>query len=221
MIDHTTEYFDGGGWSASQPTDSNAVAVVTYTDEPSPETGDEGWCWWAMGHTGEAATRESAKAAAVDSLDRLIDKHFRCRCGVCLAMSDDSPFDESDLDRIGTLARRLGLCGPADKVSRYSGRCVPLKDACARNFVIEEELATTRFNAKPASKTDKVDAFCAWDGEGEFMSQADNIDASMGVSSELEAVRKAIASAPAEIANHPERLTREILEGINDALQWR
>ena len=76
MIDHTTEYFDGDSWSVSPPTDSNAVAVVTYTDEPSPETGDEGWCWWAMGHTGEATTREAAKAAAVDSLDRLIEQHF-------------------------------------------------------------------------------------------------------------------------------------------------
>lgn len=172
-------------------------------------------------------------------------------------MSDDSPFDESDLDHIGVLARRLGLCSPSDRVSRHSGRCVPLKDAWARNFVIEEELATTRRNAKPASKTDKVDAFCAWDGEGKFMSQADNIDASMSAPGELEAVRKAIASAPAEIANHPgdlaakvafalfvladrnkalevcgatyrqrnerakeaERLTREILEGIDDALE--
>lgn len=174
-------------------------------------------------------------------------------------MSDDSPFDESesDLDRIGTLARQFSPCSLSDMVSRYSEQSVPLKDAWARNFVIEEELATTRYNAKPASKTDKVDAFCAWDGEGKFMSHADNIDASMSASSELEAVRKAIASAPAEIANHPgdlaakvafalfiladrnkalevcgatyrqrnerakeaERLTREILEGIDDALE--
>lgn len=172
-------------------------------------------------------------------------------------MNDDSPFDESDLDRIGTLARQFGPCSLADMVSRYSERSVPPKDSWARNFLFEEELATTRRDTKPASKTDKVDAFCAWDGEGEFMSQADNIDASMGISSELEAVRKVVASAPAEIANHPgdlaakvafalfvladrnkalevcgatyrqhnerakeaERLTREILEGIDDALE--
>ena len=24
-------------------------AVITRTDEPSPETGHVGWCWWAMG----------------------------------------------------------------------------------------------------------------------------------------------------------------------------
>jgi hypothetical protein len=43
-------------------------------DEPSPETGDEGWCWWAMGSMGEAPTYEAACAAAVAELERMIEK---------------------------------------------------------------------------------------------------------------------------------------------------
>ena len=37
-------------------------AVITYTDEPSPETGDVGWCWWADGWG--APTYEDACRAA-------------------------------------------------------------------------------------------------------------------------------------------------------------
>lgn len=39
-------------------------AVITYTDEPSPETGDVGWCWWANGSMGCAPTYEDACRAA-------------------------------------------------------------------------------------------------------------------------------------------------------------
>jgi len=39
-------------------------AVITYTDEPSPETGDVGWCWWADGSMGCAPTYDAACRAA-------------------------------------------------------------------------------------------------------------------------------------------------------------
>lgn len=40
------------------------AAFVVYCSEPSPETGHEGWCWWACGKMGEAASLDAAKAAA-------------------------------------------------------------------------------------------------------------------------------------------------------------
>lgn len=43
-------------------------AVITYTTEPSPETGHVGWVWWAKGKMGDAKTYAEAKAAAGRSL---------------------------------------------------------------------------------------------------------------------------------------------------------
>ena len=57
-----TEYIEGE-WTA--PTDdSDPAAVITYTEEPSPETGHIGWLWWALGKMGEAPSYEAAKFAA-------------------------------------------------------------------------------------------------------------------------------------------------------------
>lgn len=57
-----TECVDGR-WI--HPTDdSEPVALVTYAFEPSPETGHEGWCWWALGKMGDAASYEQARLAA-------------------------------------------------------------------------------------------------------------------------------------------------------------
>ena len=47
-------------------------AVITYTDEPSPETGDVGWCWWAYGSMGCAPTYEGACRAAEAEIKRRI-----------------------------------------------------------------------------------------------------------------------------------------------------
>lgn len=68
-----TEYHEGE-WHFAKPGNPEPWAVVTFTDEPSPETGHEGWCWWAMGSMGEAPTYEAACAAAVAELERMIDE---------------------------------------------------------------------------------------------------------------------------------------------------
>lgn len=39
-------------------------AIITYTTEPSPETGHVGWCWWALGKMGDAPKLEQARLAA-------------------------------------------------------------------------------------------------------------------------------------------------------------
>ena len=57
-----TEFVEGE-WN--WPTDdSDPAAVVTYSEEPSPETGHVGWCWWALGWMGDAPTYEDAKRKA-------------------------------------------------------------------------------------------------------------------------------------------------------------
>lgn len=43
-------------------------ALVVWADEPSPETGHEGWCWWAQGRMGDAPTLAEAKARAEAAL---------------------------------------------------------------------------------------------------------------------------------------------------------
>ena len=42
--DRVRACLDCGGPSALHP-----AAVVTYSEEPSPETGHVGWMWWALG----------------------------------------------------------------------------------------------------------------------------------------------------------------------------
>jgi hypothetical protein len=62
-----TEYFEGE-WRLPTADGAEPWAVVTYAEEPSPETGHVGWCWWAPGEMGDAPTYDSACAAAVASL---------------------------------------------------------------------------------------------------------------------------------------------------------
>ena len=56
-----TEYVDGEWVLAG---DAEPAAVIIYTEEPIPETGHVGWCWWALGDMGDAASYEQARAAA-------------------------------------------------------------------------------------------------------------------------------------------------------------
>jgi hypothetical protein len=60
-----TEYIEGE-WVV--PGDFEPMAVVMYAEEPSPETGHVGWCWWALGAMGDAETYEEAKQMAEDSI---------------------------------------------------------------------------------------------------------------------------------------------------------
>lgn len=55
-----SEYHEGE-WRL--PSQQEAWGYVTYTEEPSPETGHAGWCWWALGKMGDAPTYETARAA--------------------------------------------------------------------------------------------------------------------------------------------------------------
>ena len=43
-------------------------ASVTYTEEPYPETGHVGWCWWAHGKMGDAESLVGAMGAAEAAL---------------------------------------------------------------------------------------------------------------------------------------------------------
>lgn len=65
-----TEFFEGE-WRFPQAEGPGPWAVVTYTHEPSPETGHVGWCWWAQGAMGDAPTYEAACDAAVTALLRI------------------------------------------------------------------------------------------------------------------------------------------------------
>ena len=58
-----TEFFEGE-WHFPKADGPEPWAVITYTDEPSPETGHVGWCWWALGMMGDAPTYEDAKRKA-------------------------------------------------------------------------------------------------------------------------------------------------------------
>ena len=72
LFEVPTEYVEGE-WR--WPTDgSEPAAVVTYAAEPSPETGDVGWCWWALGRMGEADSYEAACDAAVAEVQRRMDE---------------------------------------------------------------------------------------------------------------------------------------------------
>lgn len=62
-----SEFIDGD-WLRPGVSGQEPWALVTYAEEPSPETGHEGWCWWAMGKMGEAPTFDAARRAAVDAL---------------------------------------------------------------------------------------------------------------------------------------------------------
>lgn len=66
-----TEFFEGE-WHFPKADGPEPWAVITYTDEPSPETGDVGWCWWAYGSMGCAPTYEGACRAAEAEIKRRI-----------------------------------------------------------------------------------------------------------------------------------------------------
>ena len=72
-----TEFYDGE-WHFPKADGPEPWAVITYTDEPSPETGHVGWCWWARGSMGDAPSYEAARDAAVAEIQRRMD----CRVAV-------------------------------------------------------------------------------------------------------------------------------------------
>jgi len=59
------EYVEGEWrYGCRDPEPPEAAACITFAAEPSPETGHIGWCWWALGKMGDAATLDEAKAKA-------------------------------------------------------------------------------------------------------------------------------------------------------------
>ena len=75
-----TEFVDGC-WVL--PThDSCPDAVVTFASEASPETGHQGWCWWALGRMGEALSYNEARAKAEAAVRRL-KEHRTWVCSGC------------------------------------------------------------------------------------------------------------------------------------------
>lgn len=62
------ELVDGQWRFGSEDTEHKEVAWVTYATEPSPETGHEGWNWFAGDDTGEAKTLKEAMCAAEKAL---------------------------------------------------------------------------------------------------------------------------------------------------------
>ena len=64
-----TEYVEGR-WIFPDADGPEPLAVVTYTQEPSPETGHVGWVWWALGRMGDAVSYDAAKLAVEDYLRR-------------------------------------------------------------------------------------------------------------------------------------------------------
>jgi hypothetical protein len=59
------EYFEGE-WRT--PSEVEAWAVISYTEEPSPETGHVGWVWWAQGRMGDAPSFSAARMRALGAL---------------------------------------------------------------------------------------------------------------------------------------------------------
>jgi len=62
-----TEYVEGE-WCWPTADGPEPGAVITFTTEPSPETGHVGWCWWALGDMGDATTYDEARQKAESSL---------------------------------------------------------------------------------------------------------------------------------------------------------
>lgn len=58
--------FVAGEWILSGQAEPDAV--VTWASEPSPETGDVGWCWWAQGKMGSRRYYMDARNAAERAL---------------------------------------------------------------------------------------------------------------------------------------------------------
>lgn len=64
-----TEFY-GGEWHFPEAEGPDPLAVITYSWDPSPETGHVGWMWWALGAMGDAPTYEAARDAAVAAIQR-------------------------------------------------------------------------------------------------------------------------------------------------------
>lgn len=58
-------------WGDKKHEDADVRAYVVYTTVPCPETGHEGWGWWAHGRMGEAATLMDAMAQAEAKLAQI------------------------------------------------------------------------------------------------------------------------------------------------------
>lgn len=70
-----TEYAEGE-WRV--PADDDAAACfITYSENPSPETGHAGWIWWALGRMGEASSYADAKAKAVAKMNEILDREHK------------------------------------------------------------------------------------------------------------------------------------------------
>lgn len=61
---HDGQWLDGIG----EHSEREADAMVIYSTTPCMETGHVGWCWWARGAMGDAASLDEAKTAAERSL---------------------------------------------------------------------------------------------------------------------------------------------------------
>lgn len=70
-----TEFVEGE-WRFPHVDGAEPSAVITYTTEPSPETGHVGWCWWALGAMGDAPTYDAACEAAVSEIQRRMDNRI-------------------------------------------------------------------------------------------------------------------------------------------------
>lgn len=72
-MDVPTEFFEGE-WRFPTPDGPEPWAVISYAVVPSPETGHSGWCWWALGVMGDAATYDEARQAAEAEIQRRVDR---------------------------------------------------------------------------------------------------------------------------------------------------
>lgn len=64
-----------GEWTTPFDDDDGSIAaVITYAEEPSPETGHVGWCWWALGKVGDAPSfAEAQRRAGAVVMRRLLE----------------------------------------------------------------------------------------------------------------------------------------------------
>lgn len=58
-------------WGDKKHEDADISAYVVYTTQPCPETGHEGWGWWAQGRMGEAASLKEAMSQAEAKLAQI------------------------------------------------------------------------------------------------------------------------------------------------------
>jgi len=65
-----------GKWIFGEKETENAdiKAYVVYTTQPSPETGHEGWVWWAHGRMGDSETLQDAMSQAEEKLAQIAEK---------------------------------------------------------------------------------------------------------------------------------------------------